>query len=137
MGKLEIPALIRLEDYKTEEQQFIRKLAKSINPFMEGVYRLLNGTLNASNMLRQINTVDIKIDTTGKVINSPQVRIDLKSKVVGISVITAINLIDANVYPTNSPFISYTTSSGIITIKNITGLQVSSQYRLTLEIIGN
>lgn len=137
MGKLGIPSTIRLEDYKEEDREMMEKLAGALNPFMEDVYRQLNGNLNTDNLTRQIGNVDVRMSAAGVVVNSPQIKLRLKARVSGIQVISAQNLTNATTYPTTAPFISYTVSGDLVTIKNITGLQASSEYRLVVEIIGN
>lgn len=137
MGKLAIPSTIRLEDYKEEDREMMEKLAGALNPFMEDVYRQLNGNLNTDNLTRQIGNVDVRMNAAGVVVNQPQIKLRLKARVSGIQVISAQNLTNATTYPTTAPFISYTISGDLVTIKNITGLQASSEYRLVVEIIGN
>lgn len=137
MGKLNIPSTIRLEDYKEEDREMMEKLAGALNPFMEDVYRQLNGNLNTDNLTRQIGNVDVRMNAAGAVVNQPQIKLRLKARVSGIQVISAQNLTNAATYPTTAPFISYTISGDLVTIKNITGLQASSEYRLVVEIIGN
>lgn len=137
MGKLGIPSIIRLEDYKEEDREMMEKLAGALNPFMEDVYRQLNGNLNTDNLTRQIGNVDVRMNAAGVVVNSPQIKLRLKARVSGIQVISAQNLTNSTTYPTTAPFISYTISGDLVTIKNITGLQASSEYRLVVEIIGN
>lgn len=137
MGKISIPAAIRTEDFPPEQRDLVEKLAKIINPFMDQMYRLVNGALSSENMLRQISTVDVKIDSAGKVTNSPQMRLNLKSKAVGMHVISSTNLTTPSIYPTTAPHISFTSTAEILTITDITGLQANSNYRLVVEIIGN
>lgn len=137
MSKFKIPSVIRLEDYDEKDRALVEKIAGSVNPFMEDVYRQLNGSLNTDNMTRQMSVIDVKINSSGEVVNRPQIKINLKARLIGLNVIAAQNLVNTTTYPTSTPFISYTITDGLITIVNITGLQVSSQYRLTIEIIGN
>lgn len=138
MSKLQIPSKIRLEDYKQEDRDIAEKIARSVNPFMDDVYRQMNGQIGFDNLNRIIASVSVKIGSSGEVLNEPQVRTSsLKSKVAGWSVIYAENLTNSNTYPTNSPFLSCSIGLGTITIKNITGLPANSEWKLTLEIIGN
>lgn len=137
MSKLKIPSKFRLEDFSEDDQEVASQLANTFNPFAEDVYRALNGNLNTDNMLRQIVSLEVKIDSAGKVINSPKVRISINSKVVGTNVISAVNAEKSTIYPTSHPFISYSINEKILTIENISGLQANSTYNLTLEIIGN
>ena len=137
MSKLKIPSKFRLEDFRDEDQPVATLLANTYNPFVDDLYRALNGNLNTDNMLRQIATVQVKMDGSGKVINSPKIRLTINSKVVGTNVISAVNDDKSTTYPTSQPFISYSINDKILTIDNISGLQANSTYNLTIEIIGN
>lgn len=138
MGKLQIPTKIRLEDHKPEDRDSIDKIARSVNPFMDDVYRQMNGQIGFENLNRIIANISVKVGSTGLVLNDPQVRTsELKSKIVGLNVIYAENLTNSSTYPTSSPFVSYLINNGTITIKNITGLPANSEWKLVLEIIGN
>lgn len=88
-------------------------------------------------MNRKLIVVNVKINGSGQVINNPQIRYSLTNgKVSGVVCVSATNINDPGIYPTTTPFISYTFNSGILTILNITGLQINSEYNLTLELIG-
>jgi hypothetical protein len=137
MGKIKTPAIIRGEDFPEETRETVDKLAAVLNPFNDDVFRQMNGNLGFDNINRQLVTLDVKIDSSGEVINEPQIKISLRTKVAGTNVISAQNLVNTSTYPTSQPFISWSTNGNILTIKNITGLQANSQYRLTVELIGN
>lgn len=137
MSRISSLPVIRLEDFKQEDQPMAEQLGRALNPFMSQVYRQVNGNLGFENLNRQLKTVEVKIDNSGAVINNPQVKIVLRSKVAGLKVISAINEVNSRVYPVSAPFISYTTNNDILTIVNVTGLQNNSTYSLTIEIIGN
>jgi hypothetical protein len=137
LSKFKIPSVIRLEDYDEKDRAVVEKIAASVNPFMEDVYRQLNGALNTDNMTRQITVIDVKMNASGQVVNRPQIKLNLKARLVGLNVIAAQNMTNATTYPTGTPFVSYSIVDGLVTIANITGLQASSKYRLTVEIIGN
>ena len=107
------------------------------NTFTNDVYKQINGNLTFDNLDRQLVTMEVKIDGTGKVLNKPQIKLTLASKITGIKVINARNSNDTNTYPLSCPFISYDINEKLVTIKNVTGLQPSSQYQLTLEILGS
>ncbi len=138
MGKLQIPSKVRLEDHKAEDRDLVDKIARSVNPFMDDVYRQLNGNLGFDNLNRLLATVEVKIGAAGEVLNEPQIRTaSLKSKISGLVVIYAENTTNSAIYPTNSPFISFSTGTQTLTIKSITGLPSNSIWKLVVEIIGN
>lgn len=137
MSRINVPASIRLEDYDAKYRELVEKLSSSINPFMDEVYRQINGNINFENLNRQIVTIDVRINASSQVLSEPQIRTSLRSRLAGTSVISAQNLVNSNTYPTSQPFISYVLKENIMTITNISGLQANSQYRLTIELIGN
>lgn len=128
---------IRIEDFKPEEQEMVGKLSGSINRFFEQVTNLFTKNVDFDNLNRQIIKVQVQIDGSGNVINNPQAKFTLRAnRVQGLTVISATNDNDLTIYPTSAPFVSYTFNNGIITIQNVSGLQINSSYTLTLELIG-
>jgi hypothetical protein len=134
--KIQIPQRIRAEDYKSDEQDMVSKLARVISPFLDNVYAVLNKGIDFDNLNRQLVDIDITIDSSGNLVNPPQIKNTTNGSLRGINVINAINLVKPGVYPTTSPFVSWSINGNIINVLNVTGLQASSQYRLTLELIG-
>lgn len=138
MGKLKIPTKIRIDEIKKENREDVDKIARSLNPFMDDVYSQLNGNIGFENLNRILASVDVKIGSSGEVLNEPQIKTSsLKSKIAGLNVIYAENLTNSTTYPTNCPFISYSIGSGTIKILNVTGLPANSSWKLVVEIIGN
>lgn len=135
MGKLQIPKKIRTEDFDNDYQDLIDKVGFVYNNFADEVYQALNGQLDFTNLNRQLIQTTINIDSSGKIINNPQIKITTASKIVGINTIRAVNLNNSTIYPTSTPFVSFSLNGSILTIQNVTGLQNSSQYQLTLELI--
>lgn len=136
MSKMQTPKTLRAEDFKSEERTLIDKVAYVINPTFEEIYRILTNGVDFDNLNRQIIDVNVLIGVTGLVQNSPQLKTTINGKVKGLNVINAINLNNPSIYPIQAPFVSFTTNGSILTILNVSGLPVSSQFRLTLEIIG-
>jgi hypothetical protein len=136
MGKMQIPQKIRTEDFSSDDQEIAGKIAGVVNQPLEDIYNIINGNIDFANLNRQLSSIDVIMDSAGKVLNAGQIKITLKTRVAGLNVLSAVNLLNPGVYPTSAPFVSWSTNANILTILNITGLQPSSQYRLTLEIIG-
>ncbi len=128
---------IRVEDFKKEDQDMISKIAYSFNTFADQVINVFNKNVDFDNLNRQLIEVQVELDGTGAVVNPPKAKFNLRNgKISGISVVSAVNTQDPSIYPTNSPFVSYTFTNGLLSVVNVTGLQVSSKYKLTLELIG-
>lgn len=135
MGKIQIPKKIRFEDFDANYKDIIEKIGFAFNPFSDEVYQLLSGNIDTSNLNRQIVNVSVQTDATGALINPPQVKLTVNGKVQGLNVINAVNQINSSTYPVSAPFVSFSTNAKTLSISNVTGLQPSSQYLLTLEII--
>jgi hypothetical protein len=136
MSKLQAPKKIRIEDFKSDQSDLISKIGFVYNSFADQVYQVLNGNVDYDNLKRQIVTLDITVDANGALVNAPSIKYNLNSKLKGITVLNAVNLVNSNTYPSSHPFISWDLNGSLINIKNISGLQNNSQYRLTLELVG-
>ena len=136
MGKIELPKKIRTEDFKSEDSDLIGKIGFVYNSFVDQVFQILDGNLDYDNFKRQIVTLEVTADSSGKIINPPSIKYSLNSKLKGINVLNAINLVNTNTYPTSHPFVSWSLNGSLVMVLNISGLQASSQYRLTVELIG-
>lgn len=135
--KIQLPKRIRVEDFEKQYQDLVSRLGYSINSFYDDITNVVNGNIDFDNMNRQLVTVDVTIDNTGAVVNTPQVKYLLRSgKVNGLIVAGAVNINAPATTPTSAPWVSYIFSNGILTINSVTGLQNNSQYRLTLELLG-
>lgn len=133
--KIRIPEKLRTEDFDSEHQDTVGKIAKIYNQFTESVFRVLDGNIDFTNLSRQIVTIDITTDATGKLVNPPQIKLTIPGRVNGLNCISAINLVKSDVYPTSAPFISYSVGNSILTILNVSGIQNNSQFRLTIEVL--
>ena len=133
--KIRIPDKLRVEDFDSNMQDTIGKIAKIYNQFTDSVYRTLNGNVDFGNLSRQLISIDIITDASGQLINPPKIKLTIPNKINGLHCISAINLIKSNSYPTSAPFISYSVNNSILSIDNISGIPASSQFRLTIEIL--
>lgn len=134
--KIQIPKKLRAEDFDSDSQDLINKIAFIYNPFADEVFQTLDRGVDYNNLNRQIAQVSITMDASGNIVNAPSIKTTLKTKVLGINVINAINQVNTSTYPTSAPFINWTLSGGLLNIMNVSGLQNDSTYILTLELIG-
>lgn len=130
--KMEVPRRIRTEDYSTDEASIIGKLSVVINPFMDSVYRILNGRVDYENLNQQLLDVVVTMDGTGKVINPPKIKTTVAGRIRAGIVVNSVNVKNPTVFPVSAPFINFTHSDNAITILNVGGLQPNSEYRLTI-----
>lgn len=129
---------IRKEDFDSEDQAVVEKIAYSVNTFMDQVIVALSKNLNFDNIDQQLVDYTISLGSAGELINPPNIRIDLRSRPSGVLCISALNVNNPNTFPTGQPFVSYgVVNNRTISVRNISGLQPDSTYRLTLLIIGS
>lgn len=134
--KPQVPKKIRSEDFPQEYQELVSQLGFIYNDNADITYQIIAGGIDFDNLNRQYSVITVTIDPSGGISNPPQIKTALKTKVKGINVISAVNVNNTMVYPTAAPFVSYTTNANLLTILNVSGLPVSSQWQLSLEIIG-
>jgi len=128
---------IRKEDFDTNMQPTVEKLAYIFNAFAEQMVNLLNKNVDFLNLNQEIVTLDIIKDSSGDLVNPPSIRTTLNTKPQGILCIKADNMSSPGTYPTSQPFLSYNLiNNNLISILNVSGLQNSSTYRLKLLLIG-
>jgi len=138
MGRVPDIKRIRKEDFDEKNQPMIERLAYSINTFMDQVIFLLNKNVDFQNLNQQIITYNITINSSGNLVNPPNIRTSLKSKPAGVICISATNVNNPSIFPTSQPFVSIgIINNSTVSIENISGLQSDSAYQLTLLIIGS
>jgi hypothetical protein len=135
MGKMQIPQRIRLEDFKAEQQDMAGKIGQVINQPLEEIYNILSNNVDFSNLNRQLTVISVSIGKDSKLINTDQIKLIVTGQVRGINVINAINLNNPGTYPISTPFVSFISDNKTLTVVSVVGLQASSLYQLTLEII--
>ena len=137
MGRIPNFKRIRKEDFDTNIQSTIDKLGYIFNSFAEEVTNLFNKNIDFQNLNMQVITLDISKDGSGNLINPPNIRTTLNTKIQGIVCIKADNLDNPGTYATSQPFISYDLiNDNLVKILNVSGLQNSSTYKLKLLLIG-
>lgn len=132
---MKLPSFRRLyeQDYAPEFQDLIRQLSVSINYGFEPLYELLNGKVTLTdNTSSLISTVTVQVDATGKPTTKTTIKKDNSDKFQGFQVIRAVNLTNSNVFPTATPFLTYTETTTQITIDNISGLPANNLFQLTV-----
>ena len=124
---------IIVEDFQEKDRDLAGKLAGNINIAFEEIIGALTKNITVGDNLNlNQRTFTVTVDSSGNPVTITKVASNLSSSTAGISVIRAQNQTTSTVTPTGQPFISFTDNSGIITINNITGLQASNQYVLTV-----
>jgi hypothetical protein len=135
MSKIDNVRRIVVEDYGKEDRELVGKLAFILNRFMDQTVLQLNGNIDVDNLKIDLKTFKTTVDASG----NPKTSLKVKSSLVkpsGTWVINAKNTTNTSSYVSGAPFISFVPdqTSGVIEIKNITGLTQDQEYELTVLI---
>lgn len=135
------------EDFPTQYQDLIDKLAYVLNPFLDDVSSAFNGDISVDNLTRQYASCTIQttksstsylvnnISTGGTISPPTKIRSNLTNQLQGINVLNVVNLTNPASYPLGAVQLCWTINSGIITITNVTGLPDGQKFTLTLELV--
>src|SRR6185503_2308944 len=122
MGKIEIPSKIRAEDFEKEDREVASNIGAIYNQFVDQLYFLINGGLYSDNLNRQYVDVTVTINGSGQVINSPIIKLTMRSKPRMVHCGRAVCLTNNQMYPTGTPFVSFAINNNTLVITNITNL---------------
>lgn len=133
MAKINNFRRISTAEYDGENAQMIETLASSLNPFMREVTDAINGQIDFDNLKQNIIQFEATVDSAGTP-KTNQLNVGVTS-LSGLQVISARTSTNSNIYPTGTPFISFTpTGSSVITINNISGLPANTKFLLTVIV---
>lgn len=137
MAKIKtLPRLIA-EDFDQQNQELISKIAFVTNPAFEQIVQAFNKNLTVEdNLNMQVKDLEITVDSGGVPITTTSFKSSLRGNAKGLIVIRVDSLEKTQVYPTSSPFITFSESAGQITINHVTGLVPNSKYQIRVFSIG-
>ena len=143
--KIEKPRQLLTDDFSTEEKPLVERLADIINPALENLYRITDGNTTFENTTWGLITgVIVKVSSTGSLDSESganrvitKFKNPAKASPVGIVVLSATCIDDPSIYPTSTPFISYSVDNNLIQLKNIQGLPAGKRFQLALMVITN
>ena len=116
-------------DYPQENQKLVEQLGLQLNDGIEQLYTATSGQLTfADNFLATVKDVEITVGSTGNPINRTSILLNNTNIVIGTLVISAVNKSDPTIFPTSTPFISFTQNGSALYIDNITSLQANNRY---------
>ena len=125
-----------IEDFATEDQGLINKLAFIFNPMIDQLQTVFNKNIDFDNLNQQVLNFDVTVDAKGNPTSSLQLSYNLNTKLEGLQVIRAVAYTNG-IYVTSCPFISYTgNSNGNINVNNISGLPANQKFNLQVIVIG-
>lgn len=136
---MKLPSFRRLfkGDYPEKEQGLVDRLSVSLNNGIDVLYNALNNNLSlADNVLCTVKDIQLKVDSSGNPAATSGFSVGFSGKALGVIVLRAVNQTNNSIYPTAAPFVSFSQTSSLITINNITGLQTGSTWLLTVVAFG-
>lgn len=120
-------------DYKPDDQQLVEQLGRQLNDGIDQLYFAVGGKLTfEDNFLATVKEVELTVGATGIPTNRTSITLSNTEIVKGCLVISASNKSNAAIFPTSSPFISFTQNGGSLFIDNITGLQANNRYLIRI-----
>lgn len=122
---------LRVEDFGEDQKELVERLAFTINPFMDEVISAFNGRIDLSNLTFEFKTFSLVVESG---VPKTPTKFSVDGRVLGIIVIKVNNLTNNNNL-TAAPFLTYSESGNLVTVKHITGLADSTNYRVTALVI--
>jgi hypothetical protein len=122
-----------VEDFDQASQTMIGKLASILNPMVDQLNSGLHNNLDYNNLNQQIITFNVTVNTLGVPTSPLQLNSTINTPVQGMTVINAVNNTDATPL-VGAPFISFTRSTNVLYINQITGLAAGKGYSITVQI---
>ena len=138
---MKLPSFKRLyeSDFAEEYRDLIKTLASSFNNDMENVYLALSRRISVrDNVHCTVKTVTTAIDSNGLPIDAISFQLEREggtqavTKILGCQVFKVVNLTNDAVYPTGTPFITFSQNEQNITIEHIAGLPANNIFELTV-----
>lgn len=136
-----LPTFKRLtkQDYKEDDRDLVDRLSVSLNIGIETLYQLANKRISLTdNIAAVVKSFEIRVNAQGTPISgvtNVSVGTTLTS-IVGTTILRAQNTENSSIYPTGSPFISFTQNGNSIDINNVAGLPANNTFLLTIVIWG-
>lgn len=123
---------LRVEDFDSEEQALIGKLATTLNPFLEQIVNAFNKNIDFDNLNQEIITIRVSTDANGIPKTTTQVKTTLKNRVKGLTCIRAQN---ETSFVNGQPFLSFSQKDDLLTVSHVSGLPEGKTFVLTLIAI--
>lgn len=137
---MQIPAVKRLtvDNVPPEQQAAVETIAGILNPFMDDVTRVLNGSISSDNTEAKFVRIDVKTNATGALVGTLDILTGLKRPPIGHQVVDIRMTDNANLVPniTNTPFLLYRpVSATVIRVDKILNLIANSKYTITIQFL--
>jgi len=138
---MKLPNFKRLyeSDFPEEDQELIQILASSLNVDLENIYLALSKRLSLlDNIQCTVKTITTAVNAGGIPLDATSFKINKEggtqavTKIIGCTVYAAKNTTNNQVFPTATPFISFSQNEDTITIDHIAGLPENNIFQLTV-----
>lgn len=128
---------ITTESVSEENVEVVDVIGYSVNTFAEEVINALNKNLTVEdNLNMEFKEIEVIVNNNGAPTKDLQFTTNLRTRLKGMSVIKAENSTNSNSYLTGSPFVVFSQSGQLLTVKQVTGLIANNKYKITLLLIG-
>jgi hypothetical protein len=130
-------------DFKEEDKDLVRTLSPAINDGFSDIQLALNNRLTfADNFNCTTRVLDITVNAYGVPTDNLTITLDrvsgsssVNTKAYGAQILRAVNLTNTTVYPTATPFISFSQNgANVLKIDHVAGIPAGNKFRLNLVI---
>lgn len=108
-------------------------LLNAFNTLIQDFYNLVSKNINDDNTASLIKVLTVKTSSVYPTMEDVKFKSTLKTRAIGLTVLQCFNQTDSVPVETNN--LEWIDSSGTIIISNVSGLQASKTYLLTVRII--
>lgn len=134
MGKLSTKK-INVGDFSPENRPDLSKIARSLNPFLDDVERILRKGLSVEdNLPFQYLDFITEVDANGIPLSAINLSTNLTTSIRGVIVVDVESMMDG-IYPISSPLLITSKSLGKVEIKKIIGLPANTKFKITVLIV--
>lgn len=135
MPKLSSYRRIITNDFEEEDEKLVEQLASPINDSFNELYFAANGRLSIrENLYCTYKEFDVTVASSGAPTARTVIKLIGNVPVLGVQVLYAANQVNTGIYPTGTPFISFSQNNDTIIINNITNLQADQLYKIRLIV---
>ena len=118
-------------DFPSEDQKLVEQIGGNINDGMDTLYFALSNKLTfEDNFAATVREVDVTVNANGTPNFRTSALLSNTLVVKGTIVISAVNKTNGALFPTATPFISFTQNGNSLFIDNVTGLQADNRYTI-------
>jgi hypothetical protein len=134
---MKLPSFKRITkgDYPPESAGLIETLSFSINTGIELLYQALNKSITLQdNVACTVKDVVVEVTESGVPKAKTSVGLNTSNRVLGITVLNAINSKNPSVLPTAGVFVSFYQNGKTLNLNSFKGLPQDQMFTLTLVI---